>query len=288
MRKNQIYFLTLVSIVLMQVSSLLAQDNFGGLALYTLRDDMASDPQAILREVAETGYAYVEAAGYKEGTYYGMKPEEFKASLNDVGLQPVSTHQPTVTLENADQLIADAKAAGFKYFVIPIPPMGHFKYDRENMTMSMTDDLALLADVFNTIGKKCKDAGLELLYHNHDFEYKANANGVVPIEYFLDNCNPEYVNFQMDLYWVTKAGADPVEYFKKYPGRFKMWHVKDMDDEGRFAPVGTGNIDFKRLLDHKEESGMEYYLVEQDNTFDTKPLDAIKTSHKGLVNLGFH
>ncbi len=288
MRKNQIYFLTLVSIVLMQVSSLLAQDNFGGLALYTLRDDMASDPQAILREVAETGYAYVEAAGYKEGTYYGMKPEEFKASLNDVGLQPVSTHQPTVTLENADQLIADAKAAGFKYFVIPIPPMGHFKYDRENKTMSMTDDLALLADVFNTIGKKCKDAGLELLYHNHDFEYKANANGVVPIEYFLDNCNPEYVNFQMDLYWVTKAGADPVEYFKKYPGRFKMWHVKDMDDEGRFAPVGTGNIDFKRLLDHKEESGMEYYLVEQDDTFDTKPLDAIKTSHKGLVNLGFH
>ena len=288
MRKTQIYFLALITLVLMQVSSLLAQDNFGGLALYTLRDDMASDPQAILREVAETGYAYVEAAGYKEGTYYGMKPEEFKASLNDVGLQPVSTHQPTVTLENADQLIADAKAAGFKYFVIPIPPMGHFKYDPENKTMSMTDDLELLADVFNTIGKKCKDAGLELLYHNHDFEYKVNANGVVPIEYFLNNCNPEYVNFQMDLYWVTKAGADPVEYFKKYPGRFKMWHVKDMDDEGRFAPVGTGNIDFKRILDHKEESGMEYYLVEQDNTFDTKPLEAIKTSHEGLVNLGFH
>lgn len=288
MRKTQIYFLALITLVLMQVSSLLAQDNFGGLALYTLRDDMASDPQAILREVAETGYAYVEAAGYKEGTYYGMKPEEFKASLNEVGLQPVSTHQPTVTLENADQLIADAKAAGFKYFVIPIPPMGHFKYDPENKTMSMTDDLELLADVFNTIGKKCKDAGLELLYHNHDFEYKVNANGVVPIEYFLNNCNPEYVNFQMDLYWVTKAGADPVEYFKKYPGRFKMWHVKDMDDEGRFAPVGAGNINFKRILDHKAESGMEYYLVEQDNTFDTKPLEAIKTSHEGLVNLGFH
>ncbi len=288
MRKTQIYFLALITLVLMQVSSLLAQDNFGGLALYTLRDDMASDPQAILREVAETGYAYVEAAGYKEGTYYGMKPEEFKASLNEVGLQPVSTHQPTVTLENADQLIADAKAAGFKYFVIPIPPMGHFKYDPENKTMSMTDDLELLADVFNTIGKKCKDAGLELLYHNHDFEYKVNANGVVPIEYFLNNCNPEYVNFQMDLYWVTKAGADPVEYFKKYPGRFKMWHVKDMDDEGRFAPVGAGNINFKHILDHKAESGMEYYLVEQDNTFDTKPLEAIKTSHEGLVNLGFH
>ncbi len=91
----------------------------------------------------------------------------------------------------------------------------------------------------------------------------------------------------MDLYWVTKAGADPVAYFKKYPNRFKIWHVKDMDDQGRFAPVGNGHIDFSRILANKKVSGMEYYMVEQDRTFNMTPLEAIKVSHKGLKEIGF-
>jgi len=287
MRNNLKYLLPLITFISLSSQLLLAQDNFGGLALYTVREDMSNNPKVALKDAADAGYAYVEAAGYQDGKYYGMKPEDFKSSLTEVGLTPVSTHQPTVTLENADQLIADAKAAGFKYFVIPVPPMGHFKYDPKTRTMSMTGDLEMFAEVFNKIGKKCKEAGLQLLYHNHDFEYKKNDEGIVPIEYFLENCDPEYVNFQMDLYWVTKAGADPVAYFKKYPGRFKIWHVKDMDKDGNFAPVGTGTIDFKRILNEKEVSGMEYFMVEQDNTFDAKPLEVIKVSHEGLVNLGF-
>jgi sugar phosphate isomerase/epimerase len=92
----------------------------------------------------------------------------------------------------------------------------------------------------------------------------------------------------MDLYWVTRAGADPVAYFEKYPGRFKIWHVKDMDGQRRFAPVGTGTIDFNRILEQKEASGMRYYMVEQDMTFDgLDPLEAIKISHAGLVEIGF-
>ena len=91
----------------------------------------------------------------------------------------------------------------------------------------------------------------------------------------------------MDLFWVTKAGEDPVAYFKKYPGRFKMWHVKDMDSEGKFAPVGKGQINFSDILAQKKLSGMEYYMVEQDNTFDIAPLEAIKISHKGLIEIGF-
>ena len=92
----------------------------------------------------------------------------------------------------------------------------------------------------------------------------------------------------MDLYWVTKAGADPIAYFEKYPGRFKIWHVKDMDKEGRFAPVGMGTIDFAKILAKKDVSGMKYYIVEQDNTFDLKPLEAIKISREGLKKFGFH
>ena len=138
------------------------------------------------------------------------------------------------------------------------------------------------------LGKKAKKAGLKLLYHNHDFEFMPDENGVVTIDYLLENTDPKIVNFQMDLYWVTKAGADPVAYFKKYPGRFKIWHVKDMDDEGRFAPVGNGNIDFARILAQKEVSGMKHYMVEQDMTFDgLQPLEAIRISHLGLKKIGF-
>ena len=146
--------LTLVAIVLLATGSMLAQQAFGGLALYTVREDMSKDPMNVLREVANDGYAYVEAAGYKDGMYYGMKPEDFKKSLEEVGLKPMSTHQPTVTFENADQLIADAKAAGFKYFVIPVPPKGHFTRDAETGKRHMDGDLDLLVQMLDAVGKK--------------------------------------------------------------------------------------------------------------------------------------
>lgn len=265
--------------------ALQAQDQFGGLALYTVREDMSKDPSATLKAVADAGYAYVEAAGYSEGKFYGMSPEDFGKLLKEVGLKPVSTHQGGMTMENVDQMIADVKKAGFKYFVIPVPPMGHFKVEEGKMGMS--EELEFLTEVLNSVGKKCKQAGLELLYHNHDFEFVKNEAGIVPIEYFLEHTDADTVNFEMDLYWVTRAGADPLAYFEKYPGRFKMWHVKDMDDEGKFAPVGTGKIDFGRILAKKEQSGMKYYYVEQDRTWDEKPMDVIKVSHQGLKNIGF-
>ncbi|MCF8273488.1 MAG: sugar phosphate isomerase/epimerase [Flavobacteriaceae bacterium] len=282
----KVHFKKLSLVFLLVGQLILAQDKFGGLALYTVRTDMAENPKEVLKKVSDAGYQYIEAAGYNNGTYYGMTPTDFKNYLNELGLFPISTHQSTVTLDNADAMIADAKAAGFEYFVIPIPPMGHFKYNEKTHTMGMSDDIELVTSIINTIGKKCHDAGLKLLYHNHDFEFKPNVNGIVPIEYFLNNTNPEYVNFQMDLYWVTKAGADPVAYFEKYPGRFKLWHVKDMDEQGRFAPVGNGTIDFNRIFEKRELSGMLYYMVEQDMTFDgMKPLEAIVISHEGLKKL---
>jgi sugar phosphate isomerase/epimerase len=280
---TKILFFYLLSLVAIQG---FAQHNFGGLALYTVRDDMGKDAESTLQKVADAGYAYIEAAGYKEGKFYGMSPAAFNKTLSKIGLTPVSTHQGGLTLENVDQMIADVKAAGFEYFVIPVPPLGYFKSGAKGM--SMEGDIAYLAQFFDSVGEKCKAAGLKLLYHNHDFEFKKDENGIVPIEYFLENCNPEYVNFQMDLYWVTKAGADPIAYFEKYPGRFKIWHVKDMDKEGKFAPVSKGTIDFGKILAKKDLSGMLYYMVEQDKTFDgQKPLEVIKISHGGLEKFGF-
>lgn len=264
-----------------------AQENFGGLALYTVRDNMGEDPKTTLKKVAEAGYAYIEAAGYSEGKFYGMAPEDFKAYLESLGLKPVSTHQGSATLDNIDEEIKAVKAAGFEYFTIPVPPMGLFTFNAENRTMGMKGTAANLAEILTEMGKKCEAVGLKLLYHNHDFEYKKNDEGIVPIDYLLENTDPKYVNFQMDLYWVTKAEADPLAYFEKYPGRFKSWHVKDMDNEGKFAPVGEGHIDFKRILAEKETSGMTKYFVEQDMTWDKKPLEVIKISHKGIGEIGF-
>jgi sugar phosphate isomerase/epimerase len=258
---------------------------FGGLALYTLRDSMAKDPKATLQAVADAGYAYVEAANYDNGLFYGMAPADFKAYLASIGLIARSAHMGMVNMENTDQLIADTKAAGISYFVIPVPPMGMFTFGPEGMGMegSKEDLLSILI----TLGEKCSNAGLKLLYHNHDFEFKPMADGTILADYILENTDPAQVNFQMDLFWVTKAGADPLAYFEKYPGRFKAWHVKDMNAAGEFAPVGTGSIDFKRILAEKEKSGMEYYLVEQDQTFGLDPMEAIKISHEGLKKIGF-
>ena len=266
-----------------------AQDKFGGLALYTVRDDMGKEVKATLQAVSDAGYVNIEAAGYDNGKFYNLSPVDFKSMLNELGLTPISTHQGSVTMENADAMMADVKAAGFEYFVIPVPPMGLFKYDNATNSMSMTGGAENLANILSTLGKKCEKAGLKLLYHNHDFEFLKDQDGIVTIDYLLENTDPKYVNFQMDLFWVTKAGADPMAYFKKYPGRFIIWHIKDMDDKGRFAPVGNGTIDFARILAEKELSGMKYYMVEQDMTFDgMEPLEAIKISHKGIKKIGFN
>jgi sugar phosphate isomerase/epimerase len=290
LRLFKTFKLTLIIFIFQFVASmgLNAQSSFGGLALYTLRDELSVQLEQTLKQVSEEGYAYVEAASYKDRKFYGLSPKDFKSLLVSLNLKGISTHQGGVTLDNADQMIADVKAAGFTYFVVPVPPMGMFTYDRETMTMGMKGTAKELLDILNVLGKKCHAAGLQLLYHNHDFELIRNENNVIILDYLLENTNPKYVNFQMDLFWVSKAGVDPIDYFNKYPGRFLIWHVKDMDDKGRFAPVGEGKINFKRILAQKERSGMKYYMVEQDMTFDgLKPLEAIKISHKGLKAFGF-
>lgn len=259
------------------------------MTLYTVRNEMGKDSKATLKQVADLGYKYIEAVDYKDGKFYGMTPDEFKSYLKSLGLTPISVHMGSMTLDNADKLVADVKAAGFKYFIAPVPPMGMFKFDVKTRKLGMEGTVEKLADILNTIAKKANAAGLEFLYHNHDFEFQANKDGIVPIDYLLEHLDPKYVNFQMDLYWVTKAGADPVAYFQRYPGRFKIWHVKDMDSQERFAPVGQGKIDFKRILANKKLSGMKYYIVEQDQTFDgLQPMEAIKISKEGLKKIGFN
>jgi sugar phosphate isomerase/epimerase len=289
MKSSFLSKILVVVLLLSASSSLFAQKKWGGMTLYTVRNEMGKDPKATLKAVADLGYKYIEAVEYKDGKFYGMLPEEFKSYSKSLGLKPISIHMGAMTTSNADKLIADVKAAGFQYFVAPVPPMGMFKFDPKSRSLTMTDDVERLTSVLDTISRKAHAAGLKFLYHNHAFEFEKNSKGIVPMEYMLEHLDPKYVNFQMDLYWVTKAGVDPVELFKKYPKRFKIWHVKDMDDQGRFAPVGKGKIDFARILKNAKLSGMKYYIVEQDQVFDgMDPMEAIRLSREGLIKFGFN
>ena len=174
-----------VALILLSAANIsFSQKRFGGATLYSVRTEMGQDPDATLKAVADDGYKYIEAASYQDGKYYGMTPEDFRKKVEALGMIPLSTHQSSATLDNIDEEIASAKAAGFKYFVIPVPPMGHFRYDPGTGTIGIEGDLQEVVDILNTMGKKCKAAGLQLLYHNHNFDFEKNEDGIVPIEYY--------------------------------------------------------------------------------------------------------
>ncbi|MFQ3235960.1 MAG: sugar phosphate isomerase/epimerase, partial [Paraglaciecola sp.] len=206
-----------------------------GLQLYTLREMMAVSVTATLKLVAAVGYKELEFAGY-----YRHKPNEIKALLNGEGLRAPSAH---IALTEFDQgvnkVIDDALAVGHQYIVIP--------YLTEEQRGTGIDSYKKLAQRCNTIGEACNKAGLKLAYHNHDFEFELR-DGQLPYDVLLNDTDKDLLAMEMDLYWMVKAKQDPLAYFKQHPGRFKLWHVKDMDEAGDFADVGTGTIDFKRIF----------------------------------------
>ena len=253
-----------------------------GLMLYTIREEIKDNPKEKLTRVAEIGYDYVESAGYENGLYYGMIPNDFNDYMKSIDLEPMSSHQGSMTYENADQEIADAVAAGFKFVVIPAPPMGMFTNNFETRTMGMKGSPEELVSFLNTVGEKASKAGLSLLYHNHDFEFIPNEDGLVLAEYILENTDPRYVNFQLDLYWATVAGADIKGFINKYQGRIKAFHVKDMNEDGSMAPVGQGKIDFAEIFTLREKAGLVFFVAEQDYTGEINPMEAIVISHEGL------
>ena len=264
-------------------------EKLGGVNLYTFRNEMAQNPKNVLEQISAIGYKNIEDVGYTDGKFYGMAPIEFKEYLNKVDLNPIASHQGGITYENADEIIAHLKTVGYAYLVIPIPPMGYFTVDKETQKLGMTCDAKTLANILNSLGEKCSKNGLKLLYHNHDFEFTKDKNGIIPFDYLLENTNPNYVNFELDLYWIVKAGFNPIDYFEKYPGRFKTWHLKDMDSAGRFAPVGYGKLDFTAILSKKKLAGMEYYFVEQDETYNgMTPFEAVTKSFNTIKKLGYN
>jgi sugar phosphate isomerase/epimerase len=253
-----------------------------GLQLYTVRNAMQKDPAATLAKVAKIGYNSVEGATYS-GTedFYGMDAKTFAALLKNNGLIMPSCHyrlgedklglpDPKGTiLHDWEKAVDDAKTAGLQYMVCAwLSPA-----ERGNI-----DHYKMLATQLNKAGETCKKAGIQLCYHNHDFEFIVD-NGQLPYNILLNDTDASLVKFETDLYWLTRAGQKPAELFNAHPGRFPLWHVKDMDntDKHFFTEVGNGVIDFKSIFQSADVAGLKYFFVEQDMT-PGDPFDSITKS----------
>ncbi|KQS33648.1 sugar phosphate isomerase/epimerase [Dyadobacter sp. Leaf189] len=254
-----------------------------GLQLYTLRNELSKDLLGTLKKVSAIGYKEVELFGYSDGKFFGKTPKEFKAMLGDLGLNPVSGHYGAgvenktakgTLSNNWQQAIDDAAEIGQKYAVCA------YLTDKERQSI---DQYKSYVDLFNKSGEVAKKAGLQFGYHNHDFEFK-KIDGQLPYE-LIASTDPNLVKLELDLYWIVKAGMDPVDLFKKYPGRFPLWHVKDMDKTDQsFAEVGTGSIDFKKIFDARKTAGLTHFFVEQD-VAKRPPLEAIEISFKNVTKM---
>jgi sugar phosphate isomerase/epimerase len=258
------------------------------LQLYTIRDAMALDVPGSLKKVSDTGYKYLELAGYADGKFYGMEPADFKKLVNDLGMEILSSHTQVeaqgITLDNARKMAEDHAKLGVKYCIQPwVVPEAR---------TTLASYHKMVAD-WNQVGKIMKETGIQFGYHNHNFEF-ATVEGKIPYyDIFMVELDKDLVTMEIDLFWTTKAGQNPVEIFNKYPGRFQLFHMKDMftneapyyttDGEDDFAPVGAGVINFKEILAAKDIAGMKYMVVEQDSTKDGLPFDAIQTSITNLT-----
>ena len=235
-----------------------------GLQLYSLRDYIDKDPKSVLAKVAKAGYQEVETYGYSpEKHFWGLKPTEFKAVLAANGLTTPSGHYDLGSyLRDGDEALLNttieaAKACGQQYLIVP--------YLDEKLRATPADFQAI-ATKLNKAGARCKSAGLRLGYHNHDFEFKA-IGGTTLYDVMLKETDPALVDFEMDIYWVVRAGLDPVKMIQEHPKRFPLWHVKDMDKAkpDLNTEVGSGSIDFAKIFALSATAGLTHLFMEQEN-----------------------
>lgn len=238
------------------------------LQLYSIRevlgdaDKYAKNHVDVFKRLKAMGYTGVEAANYGDGKFYGVSPEQYRKDVEAAGLKPISSHATralndkelknhdfTAALKWWDEAIKAHKAAGMKYIVTPWASVPKTLKDAQT-----------LCDYHNEIGKKCRAAGLLYGYHSHSHEF-TKVEGQDWYEYFVSHTNPEYVFFQMDVYWAMMAQQSPTEWFRKHPGRFKMLHIKD-----KYVLGESGMVGFDGIFKYADKAGLQDLVVEMEGT----------------------
>jgi sugar phosphate isomerase/epimerase len=252
-----------------------------GLQLFTVRAAMAKDVEGTLKRVAAMGYEEFETYGFDpEGIrYYGMPAKEFSQRLRDLKLTAPSGHYDLNRYAGTsvdelkryfDRCIEGAKVLGQTYITWPL-------VDPDFRTI---DKFKAVAERLNLIGAQAKKAGLQVAYHNHDFEF-VDQNGQIGYDVIIKETDPALVKLQMDLYWVARSASilTPIQWFKRAPGRFEMWHVKDMHKVSRdYTELGNGSIDFTLIWPDAKVAGLNHFFVEQGGNFTHDPLRSVADS----------
>lgn len=242
-----------------------------GLQLYTVRELMRQDFEGTLGKVASIGYKQVEFAGY-----YDRTPEQIRALLDRLGLEAPATHISLASVRgDLEGLIRTATVIGHRYLVVPSIP----RSERESL-----DAYRRIADLFNRAAERCRQEGVGFAYHNHAFEFE-RIDGQLPFDVLLEETDSDLVKMEIDLFWIRRGGQDPLSYFARFPGRFALCHVKDMDSSGNMVDVGSGAIDFAKIFARSEQAGLKYYIVEHDRP--ASPIENIRSSYEHLRQLRF-
>lgn len=236
-----------------------------GIQLWSVRDDMAKDPSSVLQQLASYGYKQIESCDLDKGIFWGMKNTDFKKRLDDLGLDCTSAHTDAYS-NDFEKKVDECAAIGLKYII--------HAWEGPDKTIS---DYKKMAEDFNKKGELCHKAGMKFAFHNHAFTFQLLENQYAQ-DVLMENTNPDYVSFEMDMYWVVTAGQDPVAWLKKYNNRFKLCHVKDRSktaaatDHDASCNLGTGKIDFATLLPVARKCGMDYFYVEQEKWDGSTPM----------------
>ncbi len=251
-----------------------------GIQLYTVRDAISADLEKTLEQLAGLSFTQLEIYGYN-GTFFGKTRNEFQSILRNTGLKVVSSHHTTgilhdergTLLNSWEQSVEDLDFIGAEYMVCS------YLFPEERTA----DNYRKLPELFDRSGEITRKAGIQFAYHNHDFEFeKFDESGTV-YDFILKQSSPELVKMELDLYWMAKAGMDPLSYFEKYPKRFPLWHVKDMKAGTKdFAEIGSGTIDFKTIFEAREIAGLEHWFLEQDSS-NKDMFESIKISKKYIL-----
>lgn len=271
-----------------------------GIQMFTVLRQAGGDTTELFKQLATIGFKEIETSFSPKGPFYGYKPKEFRSFLDGMGLTWRSHHVPGAPFrprpantdapardtsaarsfgqmppmlnlkDNLQQVVDEAAEGGLPYLVCSSAPVG------------TADDIKSTIDIFNRAGEACKKAGIQFAYHNHATEFDLVA-GKSPYEMIMSGTDKDLVKMELDLAWAVKAKQDPVALFKQHPGRFPLWHVKDIDAaRDKITEVGNGIVDFKAVFAATATAGMKHFFYEQDMVAS---LDSVKTSYNNLAKI---